>query len=330
MAFNILWQGNEHESFSSYVAASFGGFSRDAAQSNACFRLGSAEYVEGDAGAAGIVEMAATHFHGSDGTGFSVGTAEYIKFYDSSHVAWLRVRMPTTVGTMVAEMWNGSAWTVLGSGSIDQSQIKNTHCNCYVKGVGTAAGSIRLQYNGVTVFDLTGQNFAGFADLRYVRWSAIGTDSSRHDASQFQIGSETAVGRNSKTVAANANGTDATDGSGTYTDVNETGLNDSTFIELTAAGQKRSIKAAARTLAQPTCKGVTVTGRLMRVDATGPQQAKPYLLIGGTRYYGTTFALTTGFINYQYTWLVNPATAAAWTMSDINAATLEWGWEAVA
>lgn len=331
MALDILWQGTEHESFSDYNAPSFGGFSRDAAQSNAAFRLSlsGSQFVEGDAGA-DQTAICATHYHGNDGTSLAAGAAEYLKFLDSSKVGWLRVRMPTTVGTLVAEVWNGATWNSVGSGSIAMSGIQNKHANCLVTGIGTSGGAIRMQFDGVTVFDLTGLDFTGFAGIRYVRWGCLGTDSGRSDLSQFQLGTETMVGRNSKTVAANSNGTDATDGSGTYTDVNETGLNDGTFIELTAVGHKRSVKAAARTLAKPTCKGVTVNGRLMVVDGTGPQQVKPYLLIGGVRYYGTTFALTTGFKSYSYTWDQNPATAAPWTMSDVNSANLEWGWEAVA
>lgn len=327
---DILWQGNEHESFSALNNNQYGGFSRDTSMVDGSWRLAlsGAQYLEGDAGVNSLTDLAmmCSHFNG-DGVSFQPGAAEFMKMMDSSGVGWLRVRMPTTAGTFVIELWDGGAWNSIASG-IDPA-LAAGRWNFHVTGAGGMSGAALLQRNGVTIVSVTGQDFTDFADLRFCRWGCMGTDATRSDTSEFAIGTASLANHKLKTVRANANGTDASDGSGTYTDVNENGLNDATFIELTASGQKRSIKAAARTLSSPAYKGVTVTGRLMVQDLTGPQQAKPYLLISGTRYYGTTFALTTGFVNYQYTWLVNPATTLAWTTSDVNSANLEWGWEAV-
>jgi hypothetical protein len=124
-----------------------------------------------------------------------------------------------------------------------------------------------------------------------------------------------------------SNGADV-DGTGTYTNVDESSYSDTDYINFTAAGQHQSFKSAARTGTQAIVLGVTISCRAW-YEAGGPTQIKPYIKIGGTRYYGSTFALTLTAKGYQYTWQTNPATSAAFTVTEVNDATLEWGWEAV-
>ena len=74
----------------------------------------------------------------------------------------------------------------------------------------------------------------------------------------------------------------------------------------------------------------SVRGVAVRFFATtdGSDSVKPYIKIGGTRYYGDTVALISGFYRYvEYIWTTNPATASAWTVSDVDA--IEAGYEVV-
>jgi hypothetical protein len=123
-------------------------------------------------------------------------------------------------------------------------------------------------------------------------------------------------------------GTDATDGVGTLADVNEQAFNDATFQALSATGQRRSYRAAARTGTSSVVTGVTISCRAAYEEG-GPTQIRPYLLISGVRYYGPNIALTLVFSAYQHTWALNPATGAAWTTAQADDANLEFGWEAV-
>lgn len=131
-----------------------------------------------------------------------------------------------------------------------------------------------------------------------------------------------------KTAPPAANGTD-TDGTGAVTDVNEINMDTGTYVQLDTAGNKRSFTLAARAV-ENFVMGVTAAACARRVDGTGPQNIRPYLIIGGTRYYGTTFALDVTFKNFEYTWDNNPATTTDWTTAEVNDAALEMGWEAVA
>lgn len=333
----IIFQGNEREALSNVFTT--GGSANDvagrfdAAYSNAACEIVTPAYIEVDAGSglSPIFCSSAYHVFGSGGN-TNPGTAETIKWLDSSAVGWLRMRMPTTSGIIVIELWNGSTWNVIAT-SVGTSAASGQWA-AVITGIGTTNGTITLWRSGVQMAEALAQDFSAFADLRYIRYSSMGQAGTRTGWTEHQIADTSLVNHRLKTVVATSGGTDNTDGTGAYTTIDESTQNGSTmdtdYIEFTAAGQKRSFKGAARTLAQPSYKGVTVTGRLMRVDATGPQKAKPYLLISGTRYYGTTFNLTTSFANYQYTWLTNPATSSPWTASDVNSANLEWGWETVA
>lgn len=237
-----------------------------------------------------------------------------------------RVRFYGTANNIFrVEYWKSGAW-VACTNLVGITGVWGV-LNRFVLHVDIAGGKIELHRDGVLVGTDTGLDLSGITDLSSV-YLADPVGDWYH--SQVIIADENLLLWNSKTAYATANGTDSTDGTGTYTDINESTLSDTTYISFTANGQKRSfttVDRAASLSRYP--KGITVTGRLMRLDATGPQQARPYLLIGGTRYYGTTFTLTTGWDSYQYTWMLNPSTGLAWALSEAESASLEFGWEAV-
>jgi hypothetical protein len=63
-------------------------------------------------------------------------------------------------------------------------------------------------------------------------------------------------------------------------------------------------------------------------SASAAEQIRPYLLISGTRYYGTAFSPPSSSYAYtEYIWETNPDTAGAWTVAAIDA--LEIGYEIV-
>lgn len=331
----ILWQGSQMAAYSD-IQAGTGGFSDqagggwfDPTYSDVGAQVTGTAFLEGDAGAGQTTFCVnALHVYGG-GNLLGGNTGQGMNLLDSSKVPWFRLTNPTTSGVYLIEQWSGSVWNTLSTLTLTPASSLWTF---NVGGLGTSSGTITVHRGGVLLYAVAGQNFTGIANLRYARFSCLGNDSTRSTWTEQCIANHNLVNNRLKTVRATSNGTDATDGSGSYTDINENGQafnNDSSYIELTSATQHRSFKAGARTLAFPTSKGCSIGFRAMKMDLTGPQNIKPYLLISGTRYYGTTFALTIGWLNYQYVWTVNPATSSAWTMSDINSAGLEWGLEAV-
>ncbi len=333
----ILWQGGQFETLSDIQPGTGGsgditsaGWFDPVYADIACTFTGTA-YIEADCGAPQTnFCTTALHVYGSGGNNNPGNTGQGVNLLDSSKVPWFRLHNPTTLGVYLFDQWNGTAWvtvaTMTAAPAVGMWTIN-------VGNLGTSSGTLIIHRSGVLMYAGSSLNFSSVANLQFVRWSCFGGDGTRTTWTEQIIANHNLVNNRLKTVRATSNGTDATDGFGSFTDIAENGLvsgNDSTFIELTAAGQKRSFKGAARTLTFPTSKGCSVPFRAMRQDATGPQHLKPFLLISGTRYYGTTIALTLGWKNYQYVWEVDPSTGLPWTTSVINGAGLEWGLEGVA
>jgi len=252
--------------------------------------------------------------------GSSPGTGQPWQFADNAGTQMFRANLVGT-RTVQFQYWNGSAWTNIGSTYAFASSSVNYRCDLHV--VPGASGSFEFYVNGVSV--LTGSaSMTAFASLRKFRHGPLG---STQYISEIVIASESTVAHRVKTVPPTANGTD-TDGTGAITTINEAVMSTATYLELSTAGHKRSWVNANPSLTG-NIRAVSVTAYAMRVDATGPQKIKPYVLISGTRYYGTTFTLTTGFLPYQYVWELNPATGVAWTAANVNSTAFEKGWEAV-
>lgn len=74
-----------------------------------------------------------------------------------------------------------------------------------------------------------------------------------------------------------------------------------------------------------TVKALTV--RAM-VTASASEQVRPYVEVGGTRYYGDAFSPpSTSYMYAEHIWEVNPATSNPWTVSEIDA--VKAGYEVV-
>lgn len=219
------------------------------------------------------------------------------------------------------QYWSGSAWTSVGSST---GRVDGGYIDIHFK-IGTGDGILEWYVNSVLVASSTTLNLNAYSEVRSGQWNHAQVG---YAYSQVLASDTATIGVRCLTVPPTSNGTD-TGGTGAVTDINESTINTSTFVSFDTAGQRRSTVSTARSLTRQ-IKAVTVSGQIRKVDSTGPQSIKPYLLISGTRYYGTTFALTVGIANYQYTWNTNPATSAPWTTADANSASLEMGWEAVA
>ena len=250
--------------------------------------------------------------------------------YNASGTAVARLIF-TTNSAIQFQVWNGSAWVNIGATFNIAGGVAKTDIHL----VAAVSGAVQIYHGAagsqVKVLDTTG-DYSGAANIVRIGQQANtaggGFDS---DISHciVQTGTPT-LNVTSEIKPPSSDGSD-NDGGAAGTQfglVNETSYNDSNFVALTASGKHQSFKSAARTLTQSVCTGVTISAR-MWYEGGGPTSVKPYLTIGGTRYYGTTFALDVLPKGYQYTWNLNPATGVAFTVAEANAATLEWGWEAV-
>lgn len=226
--------------------------------------------------------------------------------------------------TYALQYWDGSAFVQVGDSFINQ--VNNLYVDDFYLKKGDGDGEVAWYRAGVELASATGLTITAYGDIAKVRLRNQAND---NFYSQIIVtDGEQTTGWGCYTVPPNAEGID-TDGTGAYTDVNEINRNDATYIALDTAGQKHSFGVATQTVAN-FVRGVAVAGAARRVDGTGPQQIRPYVIVGGVRYYGDTFALTTVFANYEYVWQLSPATGVEWTTDEVNDPDFEFGWEAVA
>jgi hypothetical protein len=325
----LLFQGSESESFTLNVGAGSITESSDAAAIEAAYsRRGtqvggsSSTYIIANAESA----LDDGWFHCVNRYSGTTGgpTGSLIELMDSSDNTLVRLGF-TSANNMALQYWNGSAYVTVGLTTVHNGAARRRFDIRFRKHAST--GLVEW-YIDNTLFSTSGDiDLSAFGDVVKAKmWRAGGSGSTIY--SQVSFSDENPISTNVWTAPAAADGTDNSDGSGTYVDINETPLSDANYIELSANGEHRSFVSGARTTTD-TIRGVTVTARALTVDGTGPQNFKLYLLIGGVRYYSTTFALTNGMVPYTYTWILNPATGLAWTNSEANDSTLEWGFEAV-
>lgn len=224
------------------------------------------------------------------------------------------------------QYWNGSSW-VSGTAISNNGSLREVVINL----VAGASGSYVIYVDGSFI----GGESAAFSgtDMKRATFYSSDVEDSLPTYTRFSeiiLGDDDngLVNSTVETEAPTADATD-TDGTGTYADIDEASFSDTDNLIFSAAGERHSFTSPARANTQDSVLGVSVGAR-MKCDVTGPQGAKFYLKIGGTRYYSDDFTLTNDYQGYQYTWAVNPSTAAAWAAADAEAAGLEWGIETIA
>lgn len=243
---------------------------------------------------------------------------------------------PGVNGTVyIFQYWDGSAWVNVGSSFDLGNSSLVTQLRFEWSGYGTSSGAVSIRVFRdagealVAARSVTGLNFTSHSGIVQMRVLEARGGQPSNFSTMFVCdadGDSSYVYNN----VGNANGAD-TGGTGTFASINDVGANyDTSFISLPSSGNRRSVKNTAdRVYDNRTVRAVAVNVRLRR-GATGVTQARVYLTIGGTRYYHpTTLTLTTSFEPYCMVWETDPSTSSAWTLTNAQAASLEWGVEAV-
>lgn len=254
-------------------------------------------------------------------------SAYFLILNNSSGTGQLRINCGSNGTVMGLQYWNGSTWVQVGS-TFNPAVYSSVMTEIVIRFTTGASGTAEMFFNGVS--KAAGSIGSATTNIKSAQFFSPDVNATWYFSEGcFEDGTQGLIGSVVETEAPTANGTDNSDGTGSYTDIDETITNDADRMTLTAAGQKRSFTSPARTSTLAEVLGVSVAARMSR-GTSGPQNMKFYLLIGGTRYYSPTIALGLGYAAYQYTWAVDPSTGVQWTAADANAATLEWGIEAVA
>jgi hypothetical protein len=230
------------------------------------------------------------------------------------------VRLQTVSGTQSqVQYWDGGAWQVVGA-SFNTLITSWVNWRVDFTALGTGAGSIswiaETDGTGVPVGSgTTGViNLASIADIAQIEGDFPAPDGGFHYLGPCAIQDTTVAAAYAYCTAPSANGGDSTGATGNFGEIDDfnTAAYDGDLISLAATGDRKSVKNGVdRDYDGRTIAGVGFAYRAS-CGATGPTSARPYLKIGGTRYYAATQALTTTKLNYFAWWALDPSTGIAW------------------
>lgn len=209
--------------------------------------------------------------------------------------------------------WNGSAFVALGATC---GIAVNTRQQLDMKIVAGAGGSIDIWKAGTSVVSASGGNaaFDNIAAVRHYAGSSITSYWSQIISTDFDL-------RNFRSMAAAINGNGAdTAGTGSFSDINETPLNEATAIVLPAVGNAKSFTKASLTIPNGfSIDSAWANGR-GRVSGGVVTDGKFGFRSAGTDYVSAGLAFNGGYEPRMHYTTTDPATGAAWTQASFNAA----------
>jgi hypothetical protein len=246
----------------------------------------------------------------------------WLEFFNSTGTLVYRVTMGTT--QVSCAYWNGSSMVSMGNVAttvFNSSALRRV----MVKIVCGASGSFELFNGGASVASSSGGHASAnnIAKARVYSIQGLNGDtwSSEIMGADYDI-------RNARFMhrLANANGAD-TDGTGTYTDINETVLDDTTAIALTAVGHKKTFTKTAITV--PAGMKIDSMWVNARGRISGAVVADGQLLVrsGGADYASASKAFGAGYSARGHYVANDPATGVPFTETGFNNA--EFGAKAV-
>lgn len=237
---------------------------------------------------------------------------EFLKFLNSGTNAYRLVA--ASANTPKFQYWNSgtSAWVDWGSSfSLSASTLHTV----VVKLV--CATSFEIYVDGVSVASSASAPTNPQSAITAIRFESANTSSATY-YSQI-MGADYDI-RDAKFMAATLNGNSAanTDGTGAYTDVNETVLSDSTAILLSTVGHKKGQTKAALTVPSGYSIASAVVNARGRVSGGTVTDGKLGLRSGGTNYSSTGRAYGAGYEGRSAMWATDPNGGAVWTQTSFN------------
>lgn len=228
----------------------------------------------------------------------------------------LQYNSSTTVGT--------PTWVNVGAA---QTEPDGVHVHTLTVNIADSGGILTWHRDGVLMASLLGDTkfigvstvdcvafwapsaYAGFGGFSYWAHTMLGT------VDYMTYGLQVA------NPPIDGAGGVATQDSGVYSDVNEAILNRANGITLDTNGDGFSgtVTDLSGTAATAPIMAIRVVCDVRR-GSSGPDEVKLFVRIGGTNYYSPVIPVEgIGFVAVAYTWELNPATSAPWTVAAFNA-----------
>ena len=183
------------------------------------------------------------------------------------------------------------------------------------------SGTAGLYLAGTLVASGTGLNHAGFSGVTQIGLFGFSGGNYAYSTLWSQVICDTSstVGRflitdNFDTESAVNTGWTGSGGASKLADINDVPNSDISFIYAAAAGLTDTFYQSTLNLGAYYILGRAVSARA-RVQGAGPANIKLTTRVSGTNYTTANIALSPGYTATAYTWTVNPATSAPWTVT---------------
>lgn len=261
-----------------------------------------------------------THWNHGYTTIFS-SSMRGVKFYEAG-TAKIAILFNQSGNVMSVQLWNGSSWvTTLTSATGLFAASTRYVMDVFIK-LGNP-GRISVYRNGVPIMSDATLDLSAYSAIDKVRFQASGT-TSNNDLywSEVIVADWNTIGSKVVTRIPDANG-NYTAWTGAYTDIDEiSGGSDVISSNNVGDRESWSLSAFPALVGGESIESVKMSVNGLR-DAAGPQAINMFNRQGGTDYDGSDQTLTTSNAGYSQVWDLNPATAAAWTVAELDAS--EWG-----
>jgi hypothetical protein len=273
------------------------------------------------------------HASASTSTTF-VANNIFLALADSGGVGRILIRVAATTGTIKISSRNAAGTITDFTGATSTAVIPLSALGKFDVFVNySSSGRIQVYYNGTLIAD-TGAGVNVTTDsatsLSFLYLSCFTTSASTSWWSQVIVADSDTRSMGLWTMNSSTSGT-ATQWTGTASNVNKGVINDTTFITSPTAAQINDYKPS--TIALPagvyTVPAVVQSMRAL-VGASGPQHVDMGFNFNGSRFWSSNYAPGVGFGNFaDLVWATNPNTSAAWTTSDLTAATFNYSLQSV-
>ena len=252
-----------------------------------------------------------------------------LRFYDTSYSTTQPVFRVIENGTsntgwvdpVNIQMWNGSSWTTLLSGTVSGgSATRKKYDFEFIKHA--SAGAVRIYVEEVLDVEATGIN------TELVAWTSIDkvevylpstSGADRWYVSALIVADESTLGMKFVQGVLDGDGFN-TDWTGAYTDIDETGLNTADFVTTNTVGNKQSVTDSLDAVIDT---GHNIIASIISLNLAangGTKRIGAGYRSGGTNYSGGNKLVPLGSLPFQDIAHVDPNTAVAWTPAGIEAA----------
>jgi hypothetical protein len=220
---------------------------------------------------------------------------------------------------IICEHWDGSSWITTGSGGTIGTLIKTISVRLTID---DTLGEYSVYIDGGLLGTLTGDTkFTSATAIDRIEWRDDNNNIMSHIVSEWIVADEDTRDLRVAALSPTADGAN-TAWTGTYADVDETGVNDADFASSTSANDVETYVMGDihSSVAGYNVAALVVSMRARR-GASGPQNLQGAVRISGTNYTSSSVdALTTSFAPRRAVFTTNPATSFPWLQAAVNGA----------